>query len=112
MSPISDEDYVADLAYEFRFPLLVVAPNVLGVINQTLQTLITATTFREGIDVAGIVLNEMGHRPEDDPSVVSNYEQLTQHCIPPVLARLRWRDQTFDSAVDWLAVARGGSANG
>ena len=39
MSPVSDEDYVADLAQEFGYPLLVVARNALGVINQTLQTL-------------------------------------------------------------------------
>ena len=46
MSPLSDEDYVADLAFDCGFPLIVVAPNVLGVINQTLQTLITAAVFR------------------------------------------------------------------
>jgi dethiobiotin synthetase len=46
MSPLGDEDYVADLAFDCGFPLIVVAPNVLGVINQTLQTLITAAVFR------------------------------------------------------------------
>ena len=57
MSPISDEDYNADLAAEFGFPLLVVAANVLGTINATLQTLITASTFRDRLRVAGVVLN-------------------------------------------------------
>ena len=31
MSPMSDEDYVADLAYELGYPLIVVARNALGV---------------------------------------------------------------------------------
>src|SRR6478672_12727722 len=57
MSPISDEDYNADLVAAFGFPLLVVAANVLGTINATLQTLITARTFRDGLHVAGVVLN-------------------------------------------------------
>ena len=45
MSPISDDDYNADLAAEFGYPLLVVAANELGTINATLQTLITASTL-------------------------------------------------------------------
>ncbi len=51
MSPMSDDEYVADLAYDFGFPLLVVSANRLGTINQTLQTLITAASFRDGLDV-------------------------------------------------------------
>jgi dethiobiotin synthetase len=43
MSPISKDDYVADLADEFGFPLVVVSPNKLGTINATLQTLIAAS---------------------------------------------------------------------
>ena len=57
MSPLTDDEYVADLAYEFGYPLVVVARNALGAINQTLQTLITAATFRRGLPIAGIVLN-------------------------------------------------------
>ena len=58
MSPrCSDDDYNADLADEFGYPLVVVAANVLGTINATLQTLIVADTFREGLAIAGIVLN-------------------------------------------------------
>ncbi len=59
MSPISDDDYNADLAAEFGFPLVVVAANELGTINATLQTLITAATYCDGLDVAGIVLNSV-----------------------------------------------------
>jgi dethiobiotin synthetase len=105
MSPISDDDYVADLAFDFGFPLIVVAPDTLGVINQTLQTLITAATFREGLDVAGVVLNAVGPPAEDDASVATNLDELRQRCVPPVLARLGWQDDTFDSQVDWYALA-------
>ena len=58
MSPLGEEEYVADLAYDLGFPLVVVAGNRLGAINHVLQTLITAATFRDGLPVAGIVLNQ------------------------------------------------------
>ena len=45
MSPIGDAEYVADLAHDFGFPLVVVSRNVLGTINQTLQTLIAARCY-------------------------------------------------------------------
>ena len=75
MSPIGPQEYVADLAYEFGFPLVIVAPNTLGVINQTLQTLITASTFRGGLPVAGIVLNDV-RQQTNDVSVSSNLQEL------------------------------------
>lgn len=108
MSPLSDEDYVADLAVEFGYPLVVVAPNTLGVINQTLQTLITAATFRNGLDVAGIVLNEIAS-PEtaDDASLASNRSELEQRCVPAVVAELKWGASRFDVEVDWFGLATG-----
>ncbi len=105
MSPLSDEDYAADLAYEFGYPLIVVAPNVLGVINQTLQTLITAATFREGIDVAGVVLNDVPGRVEDDPSVQSNLSELERRCVPSVFAHVTFQAASIEPAVDWMKVA-------
>lgn len=106
MSPVSDEDYVADLALEFGFPLVVVAPNVLGVINQTLQTLITAATFRDGIDVGGIVLNDI--RPAgEDASIRSNRTELASHCVPPVLAHVRWGACSLETEVDWVNLTHG-----
>ena len=75
MSPMGDEEYVADLAHDFGYPLVVVAQNRIGVINQTLQTMIVAMTFRDGLKIAGIVLN--GAAPaEGDPSLATNREQL------------------------------------
>ncbi len=103
MSPLSDEDYNADLAYDFGYPLVVVAPNVLGTINQTLQTLITASTFREGLDAAGIVLNEV--RPIPDASAASNRAEIAARAVPPVLASIPWQALQSDEPVDWAALA-------
>ena len=106
MSPVSDDEYVADLAGDFGFPLIVVAPNTLGVINQTLQTLITASTFRDGLDVAGIVLNDLHHsRDSNDPSEQSNAAELAARCVAPILATV---GHDFDRAVDWISLARRG----
>jgi dethiobiotin synthetase len=105
MSPLGDEEYVADLALDLGFPLIVVAPNVLGVINQTLQTLIAAATFRDGLAVAGVVLNDVRRDVVDDPSATSNRAELEKRCVPPVLAHLCWRAKEFDDPVDWYELA-------
>jgi len=104
MSPLGDDEYVADLAFEFRFPLIVVARNGLGTINQTLQTLIAAATFRDGLSVAGIVLNHPDP-PGDDPSVATNSRELAARCVPPLLAQVAWNAAEFDRKVDWAALA-------
>jgi dethiobiotin synthetase len=104
MSPLGDDEYVADLAYDLGYPLLVVAKNQIGVINQTLQTLIVAMTFRDGLDIAGIVLN----RPtpaDDDPSLADNRRQLELRCVPPVLAEVAFGQECFNPLVDWQSIA-------
>jgi len=103
MSPVSDDDYNADLADEFSYPLVVVAANVLGTINATLQTLITADTFRDGLRVAGIVLNSP-QLSTDDPSIDSNADELARRCMPPLLAEVK-HGGGFDREVDWWALA-------
>jgi len=105
MSPVSDEDYVADLAYEFGYPLLVVSKNVLGTINHTLLTLIAATTFRDGINVAGIVLNEPTPSPPDDVSLTRNLEELRTRCVPPILGHVTYNSREFRPKVNWQTVA-------
>jgi dethiobiotin synthetase len=102
MSPISEHDYNANLAADFDFPLLVVATNVLGTINATLQTLITARTFCDPLRVAGIVLNSPA-RPVDDPSAESNADELKQRCGAPLLATVEHGGR-FDRAVDWTSL--------
>jgi dethiobiotin synthetase len=106
MSPLGDEEYVADLACDFGFPLVIVARNALGTINQTLQTLIAAATFREGLPIAGIVLNNPSP-PGDDPSRSSNRRELAVRSAPPILAEVAWQADRFDAEVDWFRPARG-----
>ncbi len=106
MSPVSDDEYVADLACDFGYPLIVVAANSLGVINQTLQTLITAATFRDGLPVAGIVLNHpQGHTADDDPSLSTNRQELEARCVPPVIAELGFNATQFDPPPRWFDLA-------
>jgi dethiobiotin synthetase len=102
MSPISEDDYNANLAAEFGFPLLVVAANVLGTINATLQTLITANTFRDNLRVAGLVLNSL-QPPGRDPSVESNADELARRCGAPLLTMVEY-EGGFDRVVDWGSV--------
>ncbi len=108
MSPIGDSEYVADLAKAFGFPLIVVAPNKIGTINQTLQTLIAAETYGGGLNVAGIVLNDV-YPPKHlaDPSVINNRLELELRCVPPVVAQLGYGRERFDREVDWLKLAAG-----
>ncbi len=104
MSPISDDDYNADLAAEFGYPLVVVAANELGVINATLQTLITASAYCDGLDVAGIVLNSVARR-DADASIASNADEIVRRCVPPLLATVEYGG-AFDRAIDWAACCR------
>lgn len=105
MSPISDDEYFADLAYDFQYPAVVVSPNVIGAINQSLSALITATCFRGGLPLAGIVIND-SQSFDDDPSVASNREEIASRALAPVLTRLRYEGEAFDDQVDWMEVAR------
>ena len=105
MSPVTNELYVADLAEQMGFPLVIVAPNRIGVINQALQTLICAMTFRDGLSLAGVVLNDLEHSAQDDPSLESNQDELAARSIPPVLARVGWRDSQALQAIDWRQLA-------
>ena len=72
-----------------------------------LQTLITASTFRDGLEVAGIVLSSTGPAdPGTDPSIASNRDELAARCVSPVLTELKYDAPGFDCPVDWLTHAR------
>lgn len=102
MSPLSDDDYNADLAADLGFPLLVVAANRLGVINDTLQTVITASVFGEGLEVAGVVLNQVSEAA-DDESLASNAGELREHLRVPLLAEIGHGDSvSLEEVVDLL----------
>jgi dethiobiotin synthetase len=103
MSPISDDDYNADLAKEFGYPLIIVAANQLGTINATLQTLITAKNSHDGLPVAGVVLNSP-ILADDDPSTASNRDELASRCDASLLTEVKYGGG-FDREVDWWQLA-------
>jgi dethiobiotin synthetase len=104
MSPLGDEQYVADLAEAFAWPLVVVAENALGVINATLQTLVAAAAFGGGLPVAGVVLNRT-RPPGDDPSLATNRQELSARSRVPILAEVVFGAERFDVSIDWLRLA-------
>jgi len=105
MSPLGDEEYVADLAADFGFPLIVVSDNSLGTISRTLSTLVVAATCGNGLDVAGVMLNET-HGDQPDLSAASNLRELRARCVAPVLGLVAWQGD-LPPGIDWLALARG-----
>ena len=107
MSPLTDDEYNADLAYDLGYPLIVVVPNRLGVINQALMTLIAAATFREGLAISGVVLNQPLPVVGDDWSVESNAGELSRHCVPPILAEVRHAEEfRSKNSTDWMEIAQ------
>ncbi len=100
MSPLGKNEYVADLAHDLGFPLIVVSRNVLGTINATLQTLIAASAHRGGLRVAGVVLNHPKPPSPDDISLASNREELAARCSAPLLAVVEYGAQGLDCQVE------------
>lgn len=85
LSPISDSDLVADLAVEFAYPLVIVVPNTLGAINQTLLTLAAAEKYN--LSVAGVILNERNAHSDDSSG--SNATEIRKRIDVPLLAHVR-----------------------
>ncbi|HEX4143789.1 MAG TPA: dethiobiotin synthase [Pirellulales bacterium] len=106
LSPLSHKHYVADVAYDIGFPLVVAARNRLGVINQTLLTLAAAATFRGGLPVAGVVLCDTEPAADDDPSRRSNATELARRVSAPVMTELGFGQQAFEPAVDWWRLSK------
>ena len=104
MSPLTGDEYVADLAADLGFPLVVVTSDTIGTIHRTLATLIVAATFGDGLPVAGIVLNELPGT-ESDPSRATNRAELDARAVPPVLGRMKAGAVGFEEEVDWEMIA-------
>jgi dethiobiotin synthetase len=106
-SPLDEDHYVADLAVRLGYPLVLVTRNALGTINQTIQSLIAAAVFEDGLPVAGIVINEP-FPPEGDLSTRYNPQELQRRCVPPILAHVRFGAGSFDREVAWFKLASPG----
>jgi dethiobiotin synthetase len=105
LSPLGDNKYVADLAHDFGFPLVIVARNALGTINHTLLTLHAAQTLHGGLKVAGVILNHptpLG----DDLSINGNRLELESRTTVPVLGEVFWKAGDFNQAVNWSNLAK------
>lgn len=99
LSPVSDDDYNADLAADLGLPLIVVAANRLGVINDTLQTAVTASVWGDGLDVSGVVLNRA--TADSDESCESNADQLRRHLRQPLLAEVAYGADSLGEVATW-----------
>jgi dethiobiotin synthetase len=114
-SPISWNLTNADLAAQLGLPLILVAANKLGVVNQVLTTMVSARSL--GLDVRCIVLNESAQNTDasalsmGDTSVESN-ERLLSHFLSrmgftPWLVRLSYGANDFAPKIGrdlfWIA---------
>jgi dethiobiotin synthetase len=106
LSPLGEREYVADLAHDFGFPLVVVSRNVLGTINATLQTLFTAAHYRGGMPVAGVVLNFPALPAADDISLSTNRSELVARGTAPLLTGLEYGAIEFDRDLNWASLLR------
>ena len=107
MSPISDSDFVADLAIEFGFPILIVVGNKLGCINHTVQTVLAATHYRSGLSVAGIVVNN-SQQHDTDESLNSNLAEIQRCTGIDVICHMGHQQNQLDAGfVDRLLSQQG-----
>jgi dethiobiotin synthetase len=105
LSPIAEQETVADVAQDLGYPLIVIARLGLGTINHTLLTLEAAT--QRGLTVAGIVLNE-AVVSDHDASIQTNAADLARFTDVPVLATLRYNnaeDIAQLGEIDWITLA-------
>ncbi len=113
LSPISDEDSVADLATDLGFPVVIVAALELGAINHTLLTV--EAVRRRGVPLAGIIANE--NRPARDAILVKEtLSEIRCRSSAPVLAHIPFfessrlsRDEPLQP-IDWISMMGTGRA--
>ena len=82
--PVNENFLFADLIRPMHLPVLVVAENRLGVINQTLLTVESAR--RRGLEVLGVLLNQT--QPGEIPGSLENTRQIEEFSRVPVLAEI------------------------
>ena len=94
--PITEDYLVADLAADIGLPIIVVAPNKLGVINHTLLTL-EAIAAREQV-CAGVILNENVAPAEiPDLATTTNRAVLESLMKVPLLCAISHQQSTMSS---------------
>lgn len=104
MSPLSDSDFNLDVARNLGASILIVAANRLGVINDTLQTVITAKARAPECPLVGVVLNQVEPRA-DDASLKTNAEELGRRLREfdvPLLGSFGYRQEEWEQPLDDL----------
>ncbi len=101
-SPLSQQMTVADLAVLLGLPVVLVVPDRLGAVSQTLSALHAIARYGPGCPVAAVVLNRIApSRAETETA--DNYRQLRAWCPGIPLLRLEHHGQEFFPEADWLA---------
>ena len=91
--PLSDELTVLDFAIRMQSPVLVVAANRLGVIS---HTRLTVDRLRQsGLNIAGVLLNELQIDGSHDASFESNAQQISYWLPDIALLRAGFRSETI-----------------
>ena len=91
--PITRDYLVRDLAVEFGFPVIVVVANRLGALNHTLLTI--ESIRRAGLEVAGIILNQVTPPKPDDVASTTNRAILEDLTGGPILHDIAFGQQTL-----------------
>lgn len=87
LTPLSETTNVADLACDFRYPLIVVARCGLGTINHSLLTIEAAR--RRGLQIAGVVLNQP-HLSDNLELSSDNAAEIESRGDVPVIGVVSW----------------------
>lgn len=90
--PVGSRHTVADLAYLFRLPVIIVVANRLGCLNHALLTI--ENIRARGLKCAGWVLNSL--HGETGPAEQSNRQILAEFCDAPFLFELQPAQATLD----------------
>jgi dethiobiotin synthetase len=108
-SPVSRRTLSVDLAARFGYPLVLVVANRLGVISDTLQTLLAARAYPTGpLPVAAVVLCDVAPRKrENDESCHTNFADLQHWVRSTALSRLTWQATRFEPPIDWFGRSNG-----
>lgn len=103
LSPLGENDLVADLALDLDLPVILVVANRLGAVNQALQAQLAALVY--GLQLRGVILNDASAPDATDPSRQLNASELKSRLSVPLLAHLPWQAKSIRPRIDWRRVA-------
>jgi dethiobiotin synthetase len=94
MVPLRKNYSIADLAKAIDWPLLIVTHPLLGTVNQTVLTILTARQY--GLHPVGVIFNGL-RETDQDPSIPHNRHLIEQMTEVPVLGSIPWLGEPFSS---------------